>query len=73
MLESEQQADSALSVLQEHVIADSSILISAMIVDLSSHIDEYRYEETILHIEECQYEVPPMVRRSPHVRTSHLE
>lgn len=57
MLESEQQADSALSVLHTHAVTDSSILMSAMIVVLSVHIDVYRYEEAILHIEKCQYEV----------------
>lgn len=57
MLESEQQADSALSVLHPHVVADSSILMSAMIVVLSVHIDVYRYEEIIPHIEKCQYEI----------------
>lgn len=55
MLESEQQADSALSVLQTHAVA--SMLMSAMIVVPSVHIDEIRYEEAILHIEKCQYEI----------------
>lgn len=69
--ESEQQADSALSVLQEQTIADSSIFISAMMVDPSSHIDGYRYEETNLHIEEYQYEIALTGRRPPRARTSH--
>lgn len=67
--ESEQQEDSALS--QEQVTADPSILTSAMMVDLSSHIDDCRYEKIILHIEECQYEVAPKETRSLHARTSH--
>ncbi len=71
MLESEQQADSALSVLQQQAIADSSILTSAMIVNLSSHIDGYRCEETNPHIEECQYEIALTGMRPPHARTSH--
>lgn len=55
-LESEQHADSALSVLQVQAEFNSSILISAMIVDLSSHIDIFRYEEGNFRIDKCQYE-----------------
>lgn len=57
-LASEQQADSALSFLQEQapVVLDASILISAMSVDLSFHIDKFRYEQSNQHIDRCQYD-----------------
>jgi len=54
--ESEQQADSALSVLQAQAFAmvNSSILTSAMIVDPSSQIDKFRYEKANPRIDKCQ-------------------
>lgn len=72
-LESEQQAESALSQLQEEVleIANSSIFTSAMIVDLSSHIDKFRYDEINSHIDECQCEIPPSVAPLLRAQTSH--
>lgn len=57
-LGSEQQADSALSFLHAHVLVmlDASILMSAMMVDLSPHIDKFRYEESNPRIDGCQYD-----------------
>lgn len=66
---SEQQVESVLS--QEQVAAELSIFTSAMMVDLSSHIDGCRCEKIMPHIEECQYDLAPKGMRSPHARTSH--
>ena len=55
-LASEQHADSALSFLQVHEVLDASILISDMAVDPSFHIDKFRYEKNMRHIDRCQYD-----------------
>jgi hypothetical protein len=73
VFESEQQAEAALSLSQEQVLLtdNCSIFTSAMIVDLSIHIDEFRYEEINSHIEICQYEIAPTGPLSPRAQTSH--